>query len=543
MVTLGRQIRHDDQLGHAFVAGIHRRVPHERGAYFSVTNAEGFREDHDLESPPEGFHVMCYGDSYAAGDGVDNRDRFSALLARELGITVSNVAVPGHGPDQNVLQLEQGRLPAPDLILWCIAVHTIERIQSGIRVAIDAQGKLVQVGRPHFVLGDGDSLELRGVPVEEQGVELVEDPRPQIESQTRAMCSVAVARLRSRLVSLVGPYLKPAPDPGYEQPENAEWRLLAALVRRFHASAGDAPVVIVPLPTSRYLVENRVPYFQSRFDEIAQPEAGLHVVDVLTGMRKSTIEGRRGFCFRSDGHYTVPGHVAVASALAEQIRSRGLLPEGHVPAARAEGLDPRRGEPTSLHLGWELEDAWVQLRGESGAVIAEHREARVTGHACRAGALPLSAVHACLDEGRVAGPELQRIVLHSPCTVEDLAAMGRGPLWLALASGWVRWRGGVEPVLRSFLDYGGEIEHVGASHEARSGGVDSVVEDDELRWLRQRIEPMGSVRDPKTLEARLTKLACQWENATRSARELALPTSAPLRRGRISERMANSGEE
>jgi len=51
LVLPGRLIRHDPVLGHAFVPSVRRRVPHEHGAYFAVTNAAGFREDHELEQP------------------------------------------------------------------------------------------------------------------------------------------------------------------------------------------------------------------------------------------------------------------------------------------------------------------------------------------------------------------------------------------------------------------------------------------------------------------------------------------------------------
>ena len=556
MVPSGRQIRHDPLLGHAFVAGVHRRVPHERGAYFAATNAQGFREDHDLDPPPEGFHVVCYGDSYAAGDGVDNGERFSALLAAQLGVPVSNVAVPGHGPDQNVLQLERVPMPRADLILWCIAVQTIERIQSHERITIDREDRLWQVGRPHFVLAGDGSLELRGVPVAERGEALAEEPCAQIRSPIAAIGTELAVWLRARLVATVGRYLKSAPDPDYGDPASPGWRLLAALVRRFHSSAGDVPVAVVPLPTARYLTEDRDTCFQRRFGELERPAAGLHVLDVVTGMRRAPRDERTGFNYRLDGHYTVAGHAVIAAVLAEQLRLRGLVTDARLPRATVSAAVRVRRDDLTLHVGWELGDGYAQVRAGAGPVrpvdegsaddriVAEHRESTLTGHASRPGVLPLSAIHACLDDVHVAGPELRGVVLRAPCAASDLTGFDADdPRWFALVSGWVRWHGAAEVDLRTFLCYTGRVECETAGAEIANAGApvpEPPPDDDELRWLRERIRRLRGHGDAATLRRRLLRLARRWELATRAARAAVLPTTAPLRRGRMALRLARA---
>ena len=544
MVTLGQMIRHDPELGHAFVPSVHRRVPHERGAYFAVTNAQGFREDRDLAESPGRFHAMCYGDSFTAGDGVDNGERFSALLAARLGIVVSNVAVPGHGPDQNVLQLERRALPQPDLILWCIAVHTIERIQSDHRIAADGEGRLWRLARPYFVLADDGSLALRGVPVPERGEELVEDAFPQVRCLFAAAGREIAARWRARLVSRLGPYLKPPPDPDYADPRSTAWRLLAALVRRFHAAARGVPVALVPLPTVRYLAEDHDAHFQARFAELAAPAAGLHVLDVLTGMRSASRQQRAGFCYRLDGHYTAVGHEAVARVLAEQLQQRGLVTRGAHPVAPGSAATGNPPADVALRVGWQPGDGYAQLRA-GARVLGEHTECALTARACRPGVLPLSAIHACLDDGRIAGPELREVALCSPCTVDELIRLDRGDArWFALASGQVRWLGAAETDLRRFLCYGGpvvwETDDAATVREERTPAAGSERDDDELRWLRRRLAalPRG---DAGTMRRWLQRLAARWELATRAARETMLPATAPLRRG-MARRVARAVE-
>lgn len=544
-VSQGRLIRHDSNLGHAFVANVCRRVPHEHGAYFANTNAEGFREDHDLARPPAGMHVMCFGDSYAAGDGVDNAQRFSALLGERLGITVSSVAVPGHGPDQNVLQLEQMSGPPPDLIVWCIAVQTIERIQSQKRMTIDREGRLWQVGRPHFELSSQASLELRGVPVAEQGVELVEPPGASLQSPLAARCSRAAAALRARLVSAVGTYVKPAPDPDYADAQGTGWQLLAAIVRRFHTAAGNVPVAIVPLPTSRYLAEHNEAHFQHRFAELEQPSQGLHVLDVVSGMRSAPRAERSHYNYRLDGHYTETGHVAVASVLSEQLLARGLVADGMRATHVSRSPARRAGAEFVLHVGWSLGEGYAQLRSvASNEIVHECRESEIIGKACRDGVLPLSAVHACLEERRVAGPDLARVVLHSPVSIADLAAFDRDDVrWLRLLAGCVRWQGGAEVDLRSFLCFEGVVAHSDADGEDEMPHVEAVeATDDEWLWLRRHVASLSADLAVTVLRHRIMRLARQWQLVTRSARESVLPTTAPLRRGRMARRLSQKLE-
>jgi hypothetical protein len=545
-IARSQHVRHDPLLGHAFVAGTIARVPHEHGAYFAVTNAQGFRDDHDLETPPAGFHALCFGDSYAAGDGVDNHERFSALLARRLGITVSNLALPGYGPDQNLLQLERTKLPRADLILWCIAVQTIERIQSGKRIAIDREDRLWSVDRPHFRLGADGALELRGVPVPEKGEPLIEEPPPQVRDPLVARCAAALARLRERASKLLGPYLKPPPDPDYADRGSSGWRLLTAIVKRFHASAGGVPVAIVPLPCSRYLTEGCTPHFQPAFRELQEPQRGLHALDVVTGLGRFPAERRAAFHYRLDGHLTAAGHAAVAETLAEELRARDLVQSQGEPGSAASGIpaarDGSRADQPSLQVCWHPDDGTARLY-DRGTLVAEHRETAVTGVPCRPGVLPLSAVHACLEDARVAGPDLGEVVLVSPCAIADLDGCAPGDQRaLDLASGFVRWLGAAEIDLRRFLCFQGPVREELASARglwsAAPPPQTTTATDDELDWLGRRIRRLLRARGRDTLERALRRLGRLWELSTRAARESAMPTTAPLRRGRMARRLA-----
>jgi hypothetical protein len=83
--------------GFHFVPGIRARIPHEAGGYLVTANSAGFRSDREFvtEKGPAVFRVLLFGDSYTAGDGVSNGQRYSDLVeALVPGTEIYNYALP-----------------------------------------------------------------------------------------------------------------------------------------------------------------------------------------------------------------------------------------------------------------------------------------------------------------------------------------------------------------------------------------------------------------------------------------------------------------
>ena len=62
--------------------------------------------------------LVMLGDSLAFGTEVDDEDTFARLLDRDDAVEVVNLAVPGYGPDQELLKLEhEGLGYGPDVVM------------------------------------------------------------------------------------------------------------------------------------------------------------------------------------------------------------------------------------------------------------------------------------------------------------------------------------------------------------------------------------------------------------------------------------------
>lgn len=121
------------------------------------SNSRGMRgrREYPLE-PGAGLRVVALGDSFTFGECVEDDESFAAQLEAAIAPgEVLNLAVHGHGHDQQLLRLrEQGLAYRPDVVLLGFLNADVERNQLYFR----------DYAKPRFRLRGG-SLELEHVPV------------------------------------------------------------------------------------------------------------------------------------------------------------------------------------------------------------------------------------------------------------------------------------------------------------------------------------------------------------------------------------------
>lgn len=315
------------RIGFRFVPGLKARIEHEGGGYLLRTNESGFRCDHPfaVHRTPGTFRVLLFGDSYTAGDGVSNRDRFGDQLERLVpGTQVYNFGLSNTGTDQQYLIWREWAAALEyDLVVITVLVENIRRNVARFRPALDAEGRSLWMAKPYFTLAADGGLELGGVPVRKEPLEaeqLSAEDRQHIDRGGRLAWG---HRLVNRLVPGWKRWLQSRsqlqPLPAYDRPDDPAWLLMKAILRQW-ISEVSSPVWIVPWPLYHYVEELASPRgYQARFAELAAELPRAELVDPLPELARPPLAERRAYRFATDPHPTPVAHRVVAQLLAQRL--------------------------------------------------------------------------------------------------------------------------------------------------------------------------------------------------------------------------------
>jgi lysophospholipase L1-like esterase len=312
-------------IGYRFVPGLKARVPHEGGGYLVRANAAGFRSEHEFTpARPEGaYRVLLFGDSFTAGDGVSNRDRFGDLLEGRIpGLQVLNFGLPGSGTDQQYLAWREMAAGIDhDLLVIAVQVENIRRVAARLRT-FEAEGREVVLAKPYFTLEADGSLSLHQVPVPREPLRPEDIPAEQLRHLDRGGDHALVRKVVNKLGvrEVVQTLTRYQPLPAYDRADHPDWRLMHAILARWVAESAT-PVLLVPVPLYQYVEETSSPdAYQQRFRELAaHTGAALH--DPLPDFHRLGKTERRQLRFPRDIHPTPAWHRVMADSLAPRLES------------------------------------------------------------------------------------------------------------------------------------------------------------------------------------------------------------------------------
>ena len=130
---ISRSTRYDPELGWVNIPDLYRQNFYNPGVYVQ-TNSRGFRnkEEFTTEVPRDKVRVICYGDSFTWGPGVDNDHTWCAQLASlDRRVQSVNMGVPGYGVDQFYLMHQrEGTRLVSDVLVFAIITDDFRRMQS-----------------------------------------------------------------------------------------------------------------------------------------------------------------------------------------------------------------------------------------------------------------------------------------------------------------------------------------------------------------------------------------------------------------------------
>lgn len=305
-------------------------VSREEGPPFLMrTNSVGMRSsrEYPLARPNKRKRITLLGDSYTAGNGVNNGERFSDFLERSYpNIDVMNFGLAGSGTDQQLLVYESIAKPfEADAFIFAPYTANIVRNRLGF-FPILGQRNVHYRAKPYFTL-DGEQLVLHNQPVpvahilEAEALKR-EAERPEFGRTSPARGSWLATRLmplwmsRTALGARISLAFTQAFD-GYTSEDSEDWRLMRAILERFIRQIdGTKPILIIPLPSHYHFLRNLAPTYLARFASLHNPKANCFVLDVLPYFEPLSYSDRKKCVYGvNNTHYSAFGHKIVADAI------------------------------------------------------------------------------------------------------------------------------------------------------------------------------------------------------------------------------------
>lgn len=311
-------VQYHPVIGHLFMPSLKTRVPHEGGGYLFQSNAQGFRSRHEFQHDwtPGLRRVLVFGDSFTAGDGVSNSQRYTDRLEALLPSTeVYNFGLSGSGTDQQYLAWREcARGIEADRIVIAVQPENIRRNASAFRLNMEPGGEQVYYPKPYCTLEHG-WLVWHHQPVPEgtrTPDELPPGARVDTGGRFRPVRQIVNALGVKDLVQRVTHF---QPQPEYDDPANPDWLLMRAILAMWIREA-QAPVTLLHVPLHHY-VEGvaDASAVRARLGELAR-DAGVPLVDPLPEILALPAETRLGFRFAVDIHPTPAYHDLLAGVLA-----------------------------------------------------------------------------------------------------------------------------------------------------------------------------------------------------------------------------------
>jgi lysophospholipase L1-like esterase len=323
--------RFDPTLGWASDSDTRAKIEVKEFAYNVAINSQGLRG----QPPPKLKHggvkrVVFLGDGVTWGQGVQDGDRFSDVLAFEFGprLEVVNAAVPGYGTDQEWWMLSQrGDELDPDLVIVTFVLDDI----------LDCEGSERNgMAKPRFVFQRG-TWNIEGLPVPDRRSLLARCFGPCL-SEIGAHSALFYgwqrwSKGKPHCVELEprGRPVRPQFEARVKQvaeslfADDSPARHALSLIRGWCERRGARfAVLVLPFHHDQYLYEpmNDRPEFDgttvlTKALVRVGAELGFEVLNIDAAMFARVEKGQRLHC--GDGHLNVAGHELVSDALQPKI--------------------------------------------------------------------------------------------------------------------------------------------------------------------------------------------------------------------------------
>jgi carbamoyltransferase len=390
--TFRQIIQYDNLLGHKYVPNQYTRLRYGNSSYFIETDQYGFRNSSSKNSGKK--TILLLGDSFAAGDGVNNHERFSNLLEQLYDCTIINIAVSGYGVDQQILAYKKyAEIIEHDAVLFTPHLDDLKRNLLKDREGVDkSTGKPSLIPKPYFVL-QNDVLQLKNSPVPLERKEVIEDKDVDGHSLVSRTKKYVNRRIRKQKI-----------HPELSKTNSEEWKLMHPLIEHLKSLAKNKPIIIAPFPYYDSVTYNEGSFFLSPFREHASDK--VHILDVATQINNAYAKDKNALFLPLCGHFTSKAHAIIGNHIGNEMEMHFGVEK------RKESATTQRKSDDIYVLGISCfyHDSAAALL-KNGEIIAAAQEERFT-RVKHDKNFPDNAINYCLEEAKLNIQEITSIVYY-----------------------------------------------------------------------------------------------------------------------------------
>lgn len=296
---------YDSELGWVNMPNVHIEDMYGPGVYLK-TNSQLFRNNEDFsEKVPDGkVRIICSGDSFTLGYGVDNDHTWCQRLVSIDGrLETVNMGQGGYGVDQSYLWYKRdGAKLDQDIHLFAFITDDFRRMLGK---------KMGGYGKPVLALEDG-LLVVGNVPVPKRSYYM-----PWLTSIRRTAKGLKTVELLRRLLRRRSPSPLVSVGGQKEDPHKAVVSRIFQDLKRMSQTRGGT-LVLVHLPAiGDFMGAGSEPWREFLAAEARKQD--IILIDLIEEFRKRDPQKIRGMFFKAHGHYTEEGNAYIARALYDRL--------------------------------------------------------------------------------------------------------------------------------------------------------------------------------------------------------------------------------
>jgi hypothetical protein len=318
---------YDATLGWINRPNVHLENLYGPGVYLS-TNSQRYRNAQDFSPaiPTGKVRIVCSGDSFTLGYGVDNDHTWCQLLAGEdERLQTVNLGQGGYGVDQAYLWygMNRDRLEH-DIVIFAFITYDFRRMRFD---------SFLGFGKPYLALQDGE-LTTMNTPVPRRAYY-----SPWLTAGLPVLRELNTVKLWNRISSRFFPRRAGAGAVGDADSTRA---VVARIFADLYAASQteQRKLVLVYLP----MIEDYSGFdLTKRWRRFVADEAaarGYHLVDMVEELRKLPPDIASGMFDTGHRHYTVAGNRFVAETLYRKLGELAAIPDAD---RKASGNEPSSG--------------------------------------------------------------------------------------------------------------------------------------------------------------------------------------------------------